>query len=642
MRESLKKFFLLGPLAFLNRLLRINSSDPLFVTLVATSLLLTVFFYSTNFRRELENFFHDTRTRLMPPVNPSNFLTIVEITNDSIKKLEGENIRLRLDSNGTPYLNVRRLTQLAGILANTEAKAVVLLMPEYAFPIDDPDWLELIDIIRFDPRFIVGTVGYNQLIPNMQALPQRLVKIKNQVASAETFRSRSNAIVRTLPYLSYRGIQETINLPALVAGNANEKYAPQSGSFVLKHYPPTHYPVIDISEVIASPETHMERFNGRIAVVGYTTPRTIGIQTTEQPFANTPLTGYAATNLTGISTTHLMANAIENIILKENLKAAPNWLTILQAVGVIFFCVVIWDIGGVAATAGIIALWTLLLLAHAGLYRWFSLLIPLSDAFLATIIVSILASSRRLRLDLKRLAEQKVSTNIKSDLAKFQAHFLTGFSNWLTATTGTIVELVQNARAAQIANQQDQKLYDRIFISAGDLTEYLSGVNQLSRIDEITPDGMKLDFFDLEPVLSSILRRFTAKAEDRNIKFSLFIEPNCRQIKSNQYFVDAIIYNFVSNAVKYAHPSSSVEIKVYKTNEGSTIISVSDEGPGIPAHLQKRVFERFYRINDDRLYSAKGTGIGLYLCKFFAESLGGKVELTSDVGQGSEFRVILP
>lgn len=642
MRESFKKFFPLGPLTFLNRLLRMISPDPLFVTLVATSLLLTLFFYSTNFRRELENFFHDTRTRLMPQARPSNYLTIVEITNESIKKLDGDNIRLRLDSNGKPYLNVRRLTQLAGILANTQAKAVVLLMPEYAFPIEDPDWIELIDIIRFDPRFIVGTVGYNQLIPNMQSLPQKLVKIKHQVASAETFRSRSNAIVRTLPYLSYQGIQEAINLPALVAWRTTEKYVPESGSFVLKHYPPTHYPVINIADVIASPEMHMERFDGRIAVVGYTTPRTLGIQTTEQAFANTPLTGYAATNLTGVSTTHLMANAIENITLNETLKAAPDWLTILQAAVVIFFCVVIWDIGGSAATVGIIALWTFLLLAHAGLYRWFSFLIPLSDAFLATIIVSILASSRRLRLDLKQLAEQKVSTNIKSDLAKFQGHFLSGFSNWLTATTGTIVELVQNARAAHSTNENDQKLYDRIFIAAGDLTEYLSGVNQLSRIDEITPDGIRLDVFEIEPVLSSILRRFTAKAGDRSITFSVLIEPNCTQIKSNQYFVDAIIYNFVSNAVKYTNPSSSVEIKVYKTTEGRTVISVSDEGPGIPADLQKRVFERFYRISDDRLYSAKGTGIGLYLCKFFAESLGGKVELTSDVGQGSEFRVILP
>ena len=68
-----------------------------------------------------------------------------------------------------------------------------------------------------------------------------------------------------------------------------------------------------------------------------------------------------------------------------------------------------------------------------------------------------------------------------------------------------------------------------------------------------------------------------------------------------------------------------------------------DEGIGIPPELRERIFEKFYRIQDDRLYGAKGTGLGLYLCRYFAEQMGGKVDVqAADKTSGSEFRVILP
>jgi signal transduction histidine kinase len=235
-----------------------------------------------------------------------------------------------------------------------------------------------------------------------------------------------------------------------------------------------------------------------------------------------------------------------------------------------------------------------------------------------------------------------VSTEIKSELAKFQSHFLHGFSTWLTATTETITGLVESARNEEPAKNKQDKLFERVFLAAADLTEYLSGINQLSKIDELDAQDVLLESFDLELTLNTILRRFDAKSASKNIAFSVSVDLNAKYLTSNQYFVDAILYNFISNAVKYSHNDSFVEIRVYKETRGQTILSVSDDGPGISPELQERVFERFYRINDERIYSAKGSGIGLYLCKYFAESLGGKVELISEVGKGSEFRAIIP
>ena len=624
------------------QILRLIWIDPLTVIFLGIFSVLIFLFYTTNFRLELENFFYDTRINLMPKTTPSTHMAILAIDDASIEKLEGDPLRLRKDANKKPYLGIRHLTTAAGILSNTEAKAIVLLMPEYAFPPEDPDFQELRDIVKYDPRFIIGTVGYNQLIPNLRELPDGLEGIKESLAAADTFRSRSNAIVRSIPSLSYRGLKQTTNLPAKVASMTNSDYALRGGNYLIKFNPPSHYPTTKIETLLSAPANTMDNFNGRIIVIGYTSPRSSGVQTTEQAFTNTPLTGYAPTNLSGISTTYLIANAIDNLSAGESLQMPPAWAPILQTILVAALCGASWEFGGLFATLATVAIWTCIFAIHAFLYRWASISIPLADTFLASVLVSIYSASRRIRLDLKSIADQEVATEIKSELAKFQSYFLSGFSTWVSATTETITHLVRSAPTETGGMQANQTLHDRLFLAASDLNEYLTGIGQLSTADGNASSSIALNQFDVRQMAESVVRRFDVKAQSRGITFALDIDDQVAVIKSNVQFIDAILFNFISNAVKYAHPKSTVDIRIFPQQGRFVVFSVTDDGPGIAPEFHERVFERFYRINDERLYSAKGTGVGLYLCRYFAESLGGRVELDSSVSIGSEFRAVIP
>jgi two-component system OmpR family sensor kinase len=71
-------------------------------------------------------------------------------------------------------------------------------------------------------------------------------------------------------------------------------------------------------------------------------------------------------------------------------------------------------------------------------------------------------------------------------------------------------------------------------------------------------------------------------------------------------------------------------------------VEVKDEGPGIPAEDRERIFERFYRIDGSRSREMGGTGLGLSLVKSIAEAHGGRVELETEKGHGSVFRLVLP
>jgi len=101
-----------------------------------------------------------------------------------------------------------------------------------------------------------------------------------------------------------------------------------------------------------------------------------------------------------------------------------------------------------------------------------------------------------------------------------------------------------------------------------------------------------------------------------------------------------LVLNLVDNAVKYSHPGGVVEIEVVR--DKTVRVSVSDKGIGIPAELQPRIFDPFYRTDEARAHAKEGTGLGLAISKWIAEAHHGRIEVQSSSGQGARFTVVLP
>jgi signal transduction histidine kinase len=624
------------------RLLPGRWPDRLTIFLALTFGMIIYIFYTSDFRNTLENFFRDQRTNWMPEAAPSKNVVVITIDDSSIYALEDDPLRLRVDSKKRPYLSVGSLTQAASILANTQAAAVALLMPEHAFPSSDFDMIEMRDIVKFDSRFVIGTTAYNQVSPNVEELPSVLAEISNQVAGYETFRSRSNAIVRSLPYTSYRGLSEVETLPVKIAGIADPTFGTQYGRYYLKHFPPQHFPSVPIKQLITDPNSVMDQFNGKVVIVGYIVERNAGFQTAEQMMTNTPLTGQSQALPTEVSTTWLVANAVENLILRETIVTASDVTTLAQTITVAALCGASWELGSLTAAATTIVIWILLLTIHSFLYRWMSLSIPLADTFLATALVSIFAATRRMKTELMAMADKEANASAKSEIAATQSHFLSGFASWLKQMTEAIVAMLHESKGAKSQEAETQKIYQHAYAAGEDFREYLEAIRQIPNMESISKKRVIKQNIELEDFIKTIFRRFDVKAQKRGVEFLLDIAENARTIKSNPQLLDAILFNLVSNAFKYGPDSAKIMVRIRKTSSRGISISVIDRGMGIPSELHERIFERFYRIRDERMYKTKGTGLGLYLCRFFAENLGGRIEVISEVGSGSEFRVVLP
>src|SRR5213082_2008071 len=105
--------------------------------------------------------------------------------------------------------------------------------------------------------------------------------------------------------------------------------------------------------------------------------------------------------------------------------------------------------------------------------------------------------------------------------------------------------------------------------------------------------------------------------------------------------LEEIVHNLLDNAVNYSRVDGRIVIALV-TRDRELVLSVADEGVGIPAEDLPRIFERFYRADRARSRELGGTGLGLSIVKHIAQLHGGRVEAESVIGQGTTISVILP
>ncbi|HBL12442.1 MAG TPA: two-component sensor histidine kinase [Cyanobacteria bacterium UBA11162] len=149
--------------------------------------------------------------------------------------------------------------------------------------------------------------------------------------------------------------------------------------------------------------------------------------------------------------------------------------------------------------------------------------------------------------------------------------------------------------------------------------------------------------FNLEPLLLNELLTEVVEMAVRYTNRTITVEETIDliKIKADRDRLKQVLLNLIDNAVKYSESGQPVTLKVDRQDE-QVKIEVWDQGRGIPLSQQARIFERFYRGDENRSRSTGGTGLGLSIVKTLVEGMGGQVTVRSQLGQGSVFTVILP
>lgn len=186
-------------------------------------------------------------------------------------------------------------------------------------------------------------------------------------------------------------------------------------------------------------------------------------------------------------------------------------------------------------------------------------------------------------------------------------------------------EPLQMAKLIGLMDSSAEKL-DKIVI---DLIETLG----------IRDRNVQTENINLEELIGSILSQFDETIRQKSIRF--FIEANCLSpFASDRSILVMILKRLIDNAIKfhnYTIPGSYITIKL-KTDSDGAVISVTDNGNGIKEELLEKVFDMFYRANND----SEGSGLGLYLAKIATEKLGGKISIRSIERIGTTVQIVIP
>lgn len=171
--------------------------------------------------------------------------------------------------------------------------------------------------------------------------------------------------------------------------------------------------------------------------------------------------------------------------------------------------------------------------------------------------------------------------------------------------------------------------------NADRLLTLINDIIRLSELDAIqsSPEFEELDVY---AIAQNCVQMLQVNANNHGVTIS--ISGSSQLIKANKQMIEELVYNLCDNAIRYNKKNGKVEVAVARTKEG-VVLSVQDNGIGIPKEHQERIFERFYRVDKSRSKETGGTGLGLAIVKHIAQVHGALLEVISEVDQGTKIMV---
>ncbi len=236
---------------------------------------------------------------------------------------------------------------------------------------------------------------------------------------------------------------------------------------------------------------------------------------------------------------------------------------------------------------------------------------------------------------MRDVTQERTAARKKSDFVSHVAHELRTPLSSIRA----YVEMLVDGEAEDEASRREY--YDIIQTSADRLGRLIDNMLNISRIEAGTVRVNK------EPQAISVVVKeavdiMRPNAEAKQLKFVEHLTPVMYQVEADRDLILQAVLNLISNAIKYTPEGGEVVVQMTADeNKGRVVIDVADTGVGIPEEDLPRMFEKFFRVEQNNKF-AKGTGLGLNLVKRIVEDVhGGQIALRSEVGKGSTFSIAL-
>jgi signal transduction histidine kinase len=241
------------------------------------------------------------------------------------------------------------------------------------------------------------------------------------------------------------------------------------------------------------------------------------------------------------------------------------------------------------------------------------------------------------------LDDLEVEKRNAQDANRMKSEFLANMSHELRTPLNAIMgfaKLMAHGRVGPVSAQQQEFLGD-ILKSSDHLLQLINDVLDLAKVE-----AGKMEFHPepivLKQIVDEVRNILRAVSASKQIQIDTDVDPTCAELELDPAKLKQVLYNYLSNALKFTPDNGRVLIRVRPEDATMVRLEVRDTGIGIRPEDVKKLFSEFRQLDSSATKKYQGTGLGLALTRRIVEAQGGKVGVQSVVGQGSTFFAVLP
>ena len=233
------------------------------------------------------------------------------------------------------------------------------------------------------------------------------------------------------------------------------------------------------------------------------------------------------------------------------------------------------------------------------------------------------------------LKSQERLTNAKND-------FISNVTHELKTPVATVSVALEALKSFQVL-QNPERTMEYLEIARSELNRLSLMTDKILKTSSFEANGLSIvkEIVDMDNILREVIAATRLAFEKNNVRVNYTSTGSNFKVMGNEMHLTNIAYNLLDNALKYGGTNSVLDITLKET-ETAIEFTVTDHGIGIPAEYHKKIFEKFVRVPMGDIHNVKGYGLGLNYVASVVKNHGGKINLVSNVGKGSSFKIVLP
>lgn len=599
----------------------------LWPTLRSLFAVVVAFFISQLHLDYIESFFYDTRMVFTPAKDLSNRITMVMVDSKTVEAL-----------GGTPKFGLH--AEALRKIQELKPFSVVYVSNLKSLPGSDEEKAEFSAETSKNPRFyhvvdeleMKGESGKLRLPPPLENIP-----LYSGPKTADSKILAKDGVTRRM-LVNYQG---QFMLHPYLAGEINTDVRSldsiqglvdlyDSKQVYFRYQPPGRFPRVRFEDVVQG-KIDPNLITNRIILIGD------DLKLSHEDYVYTP---YSRVD-NYVTRTEMHANMFETMIGNSGLRKMPAWLSLLLtgliSILTVHVVLLLKPLKGIIILGG--TAFGFALMSYL-LFWWFDIWIDLSHPFLAIFLCYYFFIPYRLIMENRKSWEYFQKNKLLTEVEELKTNFIGMMSHDLKTPLARIhgmTEIILKD-AAPLSSPQREAL-DMIKQSSEDLTKFITTILNYAKI-ESQGVVLHLQSQDLNEILKEVVRKNEFLAKLKHIQFVLELEP-LFSITVDPNLMRQVFSNLIENAIKYSPDGSKIMISSDE-EDGKVIIQVADQGIGIPTEDLGHIFLKFFRSRNAKFSSVKGSGLGLYLTRYFIELHNGQIFVESAPGQGSTFTVQLP